>query len=170
MTEPHKRTNAELWAAVEKGSGDAELARIDALSDEEVDRELREAGIEPGEAARVVERAVAGASASGEGKAERGPVAEVVQLKARSRARWVAYVAAAAGVALVATAIARRDGEPTAPFPAEKLRAEAADACAQSQWKRCAEKLDEARSMDPAGEGDARVKRMRDAIREAVGP
>jgi hypothetical protein len=40
----------------------------------------------------------------------------------------------------------------------------------QRQWKRCAEKLDEARLIDPAGESDPLVTELRAAIRDASHP
>ena len=72
MTPPTKRTTAEVWRALEKiaddvaphgidGQGAREkgldeeaLRKLAAQSDEELDRALREAGIEPDEAAKVV--------------------------------------------------------------------------------------------------------------------
>ena len=50
MTDARKRTAAEVWQAL---SADAELAHLAAQSDEDVDRALREAGIDPDEAAKV---------------------------------------------------------------------------------------------------------------------
>src|SRR5258708_13021428 len=53
MSAPRKRSDAELWRAIEDVAAQAELSRIEVLSEEEVDRELRAAGIEPGQAAKV---------------------------------------------------------------------------------------------------------------------
>jgi hypothetical protein len=69
MTTP-KRTPEEAWQAIERWAMDDEAERILALTDEELDRELREAGFDPaevrakgreiGERAREVARRKAG--------------------------------------------------------------------------------------------------------------
>jgi hypothetical protein len=45
---------------------------------------------------------------------------------------------------------------------------EALDACAQSDWAMCRRKLDEARVLDPAGEGSPSVQEARRRIESAV--
>jgi hypothetical protein len=193
MTEPRKRTNAELWGAIERLSGEAELARIDGLDETELDRELRKAGIDPDEAAAVVQKAIAGVDASGAATAHaahmgpaapsapRAPAPSASSPAPRAsrppaapwgRARWVPYLATAAIVLLIVGALTRENrGTATPPSPeaAALLRTEASEACGQAQWKRCAEKLDEARLLDPDGEAEPRVTRLREAIRKASG-
>src|SRR5258708_39983030 len=73
MSAPRKRSDAELWRAIEDVAAQAELSRIEVLSEEEVDRELRAAGIEPGQAAKVGQE-IGGAlpRAAGGGKARAG--------------------------------------------------------------------------------------------------
>jgi hypothetical protein len=46
MPAPPKRSTADLSKELEARAEQAEIERIDALSDEELDRELREAGID----------------------------------------------------------------------------------------------------------------------------
>jgi hypothetical protein len=189
MTEPRKRTNAELWAAIEKASDDTELARIDTLDEEALDRELRAAGIDPDEAAAFVKAAIADVNSPREAKAlaarqaparppapstPRAPSALPAPAPRPLRSRWEPYVATAAVVALVASALTKENhGTATPPPPHEQaapLREEATEACMQRQWKRCAEKLDEARLIDPAGESDPLVAELRAAIRDASHP
>jgi hypothetical protein len=50
---------------------------------------------------------------------------------------------------------------------ARRLRYEAGHACATARWAACEAKLDEARGLDPAGEGGERVKALREAIEAA---
>jgi hypothetical protein len=191
MTEQRKRTNVELWAAIEKLSDEAELARINALDDPELDRELRAAGIDPDKAAAFVHKAIARTDAAADANAQAGPKAASVpsgpapapahaapSAPPPRRIGWVPYVAAAAVAMLVATALTRPDANTGSPAPdssatddatqrkpAAQLRAQAFEACAQTQWRRCAVLLDEARLIDPAGEADPRVVRWREAIR-----
>ncbi len=47
---------------------------------------------------------------------------------------------------------------------AEVLRGEATTACGLTLWTTCANKLDEAQELDPAGEGDPSVKKLRQAL------
>ena len=93
MTDPRKRTTAEVWQALDKFTADAELARLDAQSDEELDRALREAGIDPAEAAKVGLEALTKTPKEG----PRPP----------RKVRWVAWVGAGAAVALIAIALGR---------------------------------------------------------------
>ena len=58
--------------------------------------------------------------------------------------------------------------EPAAPERAAALRAAASKACADSQWRDCLDRLDEARALDPAG--DRAVQNLRDEARAALQP
>jgi hypothetical protein len=179
MNEPRKRTNAELWEAIENLSGEAELARINALDDPELDRELRAAGIDPDKAAAFVQKAIATAPSEPRAPSAPQPSPAGPHTPPPRRSGWVTYFAAAAVAVLAATALTKPDantGSPAPPDssasgddaqrkPAAQLRAQAFEACAQSQWKRCAILLDEARLIDPAGDADPRVVRWREAIR-----
>jgi len=54
VTEQAKRTTAQVWKALEEIAADVkDLARIAELDDEALDRELKLAGIDPADAARV---------------------------------------------------------------------------------------------------------------------
>jgi DNA-directed RNA polymerase specialized sigma24 family protein len=59
--------------------------------------------------------------------------------------------------------------EPASP-DAASLRAAASKACADSRWKECLARLDEARALDPAGDGDRSVQTLRDEARGALQP
>lgn len=167
MNPPRKRTDAEVWRALE-AAPEAELARIDALSDDELDRELRDAGISPERAASVVR-----------------PPARAVALR---RAHAWAWVALAAGVALVIGGTVRRreiarwfGHEPIGPDTeqtpdsvlaerAARLRHDALGVCEQGFWYECETKLNEARKLDPAGESQPQVQAARRAIEQAGHP
>lgn len=56
--------------------------------------------------------------------------------------------------------------ELTAVERAEKLRGEAEAACKGALWGLCAQKLDEAQKLDPAGESGALAQALREAVRE----
>jgi hypothetical protein len=196
MTEPRKRTTGEVWEALEKISDEADLARVDAQSGEEVDRALREAGIDPEEAAKT------GMNLLTPGLAEKPATAPASLRPPDSRGMrksgrhapkvsGVTWLAAAAVLALVIAAlIGRRDTvaqaptAPTAPTPseapreptleerAEPIRGDAYAACEQARWDRCEAKLNEARALDPAGETQPRVlfvRQLLDRVRLADG-
>jgi len=172
VSQPHKRTTAQVWQAVEGLAADeAELRRIDALSDEELDRELREAGTTPEEAAKVGK----GLLASGAGK-EQPPYSTA----ARARRRWTVWLVAATlgaiaitlaamnGAAIVAWFHPGDDIRPddrgltwpneVARARAEKLRDEADKECQMKLWGACEARLDEAMKLDPGGESEERVR------------
>jgi hypothetical protein len=162
MTEARKRTDAEVWNALETIAADAELARIEALSDGELDGELRAAGMDP--------ESIAATAKPG--------AANVAPRKARLRARpWAWGVASAAVVALVIVAAWPRPerfnvghGAPLddGPQRAAKMRQEAFNACATSLWSLCEGRLNEARGLDPDGEANPEVQRARQSIAAAV--
>jgi hypothetical protein len=158
MSAPRKRSDAELWGAVEDVAAQAELSRIEALSDEEVDRELRAAGIEPGKAAKV----------GHEIGAMLPRAAGVRRPRARAIA-WATSLATGAAIALgVAVAVRERVEVRVGsglPQHAEALREQGLAACGEAQWVACEEKLDAARALDSGGENDERVLRARQALR-----
>ena len=173
MNPPRKRTDAEVWRALE-AAPETELARIDALSDDELDRELREAGVSPELAASIV--------------SPRAPAVARPPAVAPRRARAWRWVALAAGVALVIAASGRRReialwfghepiGPDTAQTPdsvlaerAARLRRDALGMCEQGFWDLCERKLNEARKLDPAGESQPQVQAARQSIDEAGRP
>jgi hypothetical protein len=60
--------------------------------------------------------------------------------------------------------------EPTPRERAEKIRDEAAQACADRFWGQCATKLDDAKALDPTGEAEPRAQGLRTSIREGTTP
>jgi hypothetical protein len=193
MSTPRKPKSPVTWKTIERVADKAERARLEALSEEDIDRELREAGIDPEEAVKVVERAID----ASEGKqvpappaAARPRVIEGGAAKTPGSAKtvkawggsygWIAAVAAAAVVLLVLVrgqlggvshgapdmdsgSLVR---EPTAVERAAMRREEAYAACRTRAWTECQAKLDEARRLDPAGEEDPRVQVARHALYE----
>jgi hypothetical protein len=100
VTAPRPRTKAELWNALEAIADERELARIDALGDDVVDAELRAAGVALDDADQV-----GGA---------------LLAKRPRRRARLVLWLAAAAVVALVLTALITRRDTVARPAPPER--------------------------------------------------
>ena len=196
MTTPlRKRTAAETLAALEMfddesadelDSSEDEMDRILALSDADLDAELAEAGFDPqAERARGAQMGQQLLQAAGDEVASSG--AKVVPLRPPTRRPsflWLAAAAVAGLTILGATEHAaivawlRPPPEPilpdniqAAPTPrelAEKLRDEADEACAKKLYGLCGDKLDDAQKLDPAGETDERVKRIRAVIHDGT--
>ena len=167
-------------------------AHLDVASDEEVVRQMDAAGIQV-KSVPTAEELMALAEKYAARDAEMvAPVpapkpAPVASPPAR-RMRPGPIVAAVAAGALGVAALVNRDaivayvkGEPIGPDQpwapptatptpqqrAASIRSEAFAACEEKQWGACAGKLDEAATLDPAGESDARVVAVRRAISEA---
>ncbi len=165
--------------------------KLCVATDEQVDAMMDAAGIQVGEPdtveqmlARVErrrrERATQGA-APGPRAAEQGPRA--TPKKPPSRVAWVAgaaVAAAAATVVAVQLAGSRRGPDAIGPEPpsttrtpheqAARLRGEALAACDGHDFAVCTVKLDDARTLDPAGESEARVVAARAAIAASQEP
>ena len=184
MTERGKRTDAEVWQALEKVAAEVgELERIDALSDDELDRELRAAGIDPAEAAKLGQDLRVRAPPQASRMAPQTPAPRERSPRPPRKLQWVAWGALAAVAALVVAGLAKRPDYAASPPPddhgadsdalatkheaAAKLRDDAFGACAQGLWGACAEKLNAARALDPAGEQDAKVLAARRAVYDA---
>ncbi len=149
MTESRKRSPADVWRALEKAGADAELERVGAMSGDEVDAELRAAGVDPAEAAKIGEDIVAAAPAS-------------TAPRDRRRILWVAALGMAAVIVAVFLAWPRPAPEIASPPTPEqqqaaKMRDDAIDACKELRWDACEEGLNAATALDPEGETDPRV-------------
>jgi hypothetical protein len=136
-----------------------------------VDASLREAGVDPDDAAARAKAAIEAALAKAEpAKKEDAAPAKVVPLDAARarRSRWTMWGVAAAAAAAAVILVKMNTGDDhvvsrPAPSPAE-LRADAFAACDRKDYAACERTLDEAKQDDPAGEDDARVKDARAAI------
>ncbi len=185
MTEPRKRSPAAVWRALEKAGDDAELERINAMTGDELDAELRAAGLDPAEAAKIGADVLGPVPASSNGGVAsevpartgvaeaKGAVREAP--RRRRRVYWIAGFAAAAVV--IGVLVTRPSGGPpvgtghpdtAALKEAADLRERAFGACDQGYWAACEDALNAARSLDPAGEAAPRVVAARRSI-EAVG-
>lgn len=179
-----ERKHADLWRELVDEVGEDEIDRAATVSVAEAEAELKAAGFDV-----VAERAKAGAfvdaleielssstskeraSRAAGGTRRKGPRAAVVWLAA-------AATCAVAGGALYATLYPspQRVGKPppapshSAPIVpsasglavAAELRRNAAAACDAKQWSVCLTELDEARAIDPDGDGASTVKSLRD--------
>jgi hypothetical protein len=183
MSAPRKPGSHVTWETIEKVADQGERTRLEALSEADIDSELREAGLEPEEAMRVVKRAVeqAGEKRAPAPTTDPPRLANVQAVKPKTPWRpgtiaATTAVALAAGVLLVLStrrpegdAHGRPADAASPPERAAELRDEAYAGCAEHAWARCEGKLDEARRLDPAGETNPRVIAARKAVREAVG-
>lgn len=159
-TREEPRRSGAVWRALEKAGDDAELERIKAMSGDELDAELRAAGLDPAEAAKI-------------GVDVLGPVPAAPP--ANRRVYWIAAFAVAALV--IGVLVTRpRGGPPVAtPHPdteaalkeAAGLRDRAFGACDQGDWAACEDAQNAAQSLNPAGETAPRVVAARRSI-EAV--
>jgi hypothetical protein len=182
-----KRTPEEILQAIEDAPLDDEAERVLAMTREERERELEAAGIDLDEvdaAADAVYQRLRGAADARRSPREPVWVPSIPAARAR---RWSPVgLAAAAAVALLVGALGVTRGpavvawlkgtpepigpaiEPPRPLTprelAQKTRDEAEQACASQLWGLCGDKLDEARKLDPAGDSEERVQRLRRTI------
>jgi len=176
-TEKKKLAPDEAWDALEQMAIDDEVERVLALSDEDLDAELRKTGANP---ERVRQRGEdLGRRLAGEREASRTGVAST------SRRRWVAWLAAATLGAAVVGVVAMNAGTvvawfrpvpigpddaglvPRQPPPqelAESLRGRARSECRRGELDGCRRDLDEASALDPAGEARPEVVELRRTI------
>jgi hypothetical protein len=184
VSTPGKPDPARGWLHVENLLAEDELARIEKLTPEQVEEELRAEGTLVPSAAELM--------AGVERKArEREAAAVRATRKRRSPLRTVSIIAAVlAAFLLIVFAYKNRaaieayfKGEPIrpddqwlpwrpSPTPQEraaKMRQDAFAACEQVMYETCGRKLDEARELDPAGEADPRVMAARQDIEAELG-
>jgi hypothetical protein len=177
MTTPERPVGEVDWETIQRVADKGEVSRLESLSSEELERELRAAGIDPEDADRMVQEALAKTadsktSSNGaklqavEGAGGKAPARAGRSRPAWAKASlWAAATAAAAGVLFRVLAPASDVvGSPTKVQEAETLRDQAAVACGKQAWVECEQKLNEARAIDPGGEGDPRVVEERKAI------
>lgn len=194
MTTP-KRTSKQLLLALhDQADHDEALEHVLSASDEELEKELAEAGFDldrldreplgavpvpsaPGDEAPLAVRAVAQAYDPHPDEPRRLP-----------SVRWLypfaAVLAVAAAVVLVVIVLPDRGTAPPRiartyelrpqPSPdarrADVARREAFDACRAQRWQQCKGKLDEALALDPAGETAQPVREERGVIDRALAP
>jgi Asp-tRNA(Asn)/Glu-tRNA(Gln) amidotransferase C subunit len=192
MTTPKKVDPALAWMFLEGQLAEEEAKRVEKLSDEELDAEMRQDGMDPARAPSLEQLLAKAKVHAAKLEAERPRVAQAVPLESETRRRaprglvWLLAAALALGVGLVAFAEGPAiiayferpqitpDNERTpAPTPhevAEKLRDDAMGHCAVASWASCKDKLDEAARLDPAGESETSVQQLRARIDEASRP
>jgi hypothetical protein len=181
LTEPRKPAPPITWETIERAAAKGDRTRIEAMTEAEVDEDLRKAGIDPDRAASVVERALnegapqaetqAPSAAKGEPSAAPGAKPPAKASPVARWAPWVGATALAAGVLLV-LANQHDDGvgqgnpgpppsdthqappvQPDTPAGhAARMRANAAGACEEERWEICERLLNQAKDLDPAGE------------------
>jgi hypothetical protein len=153
-----KRTDSELWDALEEDAIDDEMEAVLAKTPEERRRDLREAGFD-------LEKVHAQADAL---VAEPARPAKVVVLRPwRKRVAIALSTAAAlaAGIGVMvqmSTPVIVGHGRPDdPPVRAEALRRDARDACGARRWPICLDRLNQARALDPAGDEAPEIQALR---------
>jgi len=164
-----------------------ELARIDALSAEEIARELEADGIRREDCPNI--------DAFLQKRGGGAPVVDIAAARARRRTAWVVTLIAAALGGIVAVIGIRSAPQieawwhgplkapehappiETAPAPpppspavlaAASFRAEASRACDEHLWGTCEQRLNDARALDPEGENTDEVRALRRRIEQTI--
>jgi hypothetical protein len=189
-----KRTPAQIWKEIEKEAReDEEIERIASLSDAALDKELAAGGFdvekERAEARAVVEELERGVVARRAKQVE--AQARVRSLRPPSRQRPLALWVVAAAVAATAAgglvyALTHPGAPPSVPpvpapssvpteeppsqrlIAAHDLRDHAFAECGASHWEECIARFDDARMLDPAGDGAPVVQAARDKARHEL--
>jgi len=186
MSAQGKVDPARGWMFVEKLLAEEEALRVESLGDEDLDRELRDGGYDP-VTVPSVEDLLARAKARAAERARAVEPARVVPIATPGRSRWAVLLAAAAFALLAAVILTSGRDEkratigpdnewaplPPPPGPHEKaeaLRDEAVASCTRWFWAECRTKLDDAKKLDPAGEGADRVRALREQIAAGLNP
>jgi hypothetical protein len=185
-----QRTPEDIWSALEKEALEGDDAeRAGAMSVEDAVKELAEAGVDAEKVkaeARAFRTELDRNIAGREQAAEAAARARARRLRAPRRAALFVGLAAALVVCVAAAyaawvrghpklhapALPASKSAPSAPPPAPsseliapELRRQAFEACDAKRWPKCLSLLQQARDVDPAGDGDRRVQSAR---REAM--
>jgi hypothetical protein len=185
MTTPRKPTATETMRAIESmpedDEAEREMERVLALPPEQLDRELAEAGIDPAQS-RARGEAIAREAARQAAEGRRQPPR---RLFSRTTSLLLAAALAALFTWTAAPMIARwvhpHEIGPDNPSPewltqerarvqAKSLRAAARGDCAALRWTSCLKNLDDARTLDPAGDADPVVQADRRTAAQALTP
>jgi hypothetical protein len=167
MSTGNGKPTMDLFDRIEQEAAKDDAARIVAMSDAELDEELRQGGLDPA-AVRAKGRAL------GEELARKAAHAKRMKL-----AKVAGAVAVVLALAVAAYVLTREPGERTVPSvpgvtvkegpnvaagqpSPETLRARAAEACDEKDWMRCIALLDDAKEEDPMGDGAPEVTALRE--------
>jgi hypothetical protein len=179
-----KLTDKELWDALDEATAASELEDSLKKTPEEHVDSLKAAGFDIDKVHADADAFFAKLEAShpaapSESAPAPASAPNVVALTPRAKrprpaVTAVVIVALAASVALIVYA-SRPDPKVTAPAPevtqaqrVEHVRVGAQVACAQEHWKVCLDRLDEAREMDPNGDGAPDVQALRKLATERL--
>jgi len=190
------RKHADLWRELVDEAGEDAIDRAATVSVAQAEAELKAAGFdvaaERAKAGAFVEALGSGVSSSASretapraaeatpGEALRPPgqgVATVVPIRRRWPIAWLiaATFLGAFGIWVLASRPEPPTSPPTPKQEAEGERERAEESCGEKDWTACKHYLDEAATLDPGGESEARVQRMRQELavviaREAGAP
>ena len=183
MSAPKKPTAREVWEAIDETSFRAEVDRVNAMSDAEVEAELLKDGFDPADLGLTAneknEKAAPHATTGGgNGKEDHADANKVTPAKLapvrRLPVAWrLAPLAAAATVAMAfgGRALLTGTGGSTTSTTqhAAELREQARESCAKAQWRTCLDRLDEADEIDRPGADDPRVRDLRHQAEQGLG-
>jgi hypothetical protein len=184
-----KPTPAELWEAIDADGAHAERARIEAMSPEDIERDLAAAGFDP-EAVRVDADRIAARIEKAPPAVARPGTRSAGGRRVATRAMWLLAAALACAALFVfawraaispSAKIAAPIEPDNATLPPRRVtppgpsaedavsqRTEATRACEVGAWATCLHALDGARAIDPAGDADPEVQRMRRVATQAL--
>jgi hypothetical protein len=176
VSAPKKPTAREVWEAIDETSFRAEVDRVNAMSDAEVEAELLKDGFDPADLslnananAKPAPQATTGggngkdenaADANKTAPAKLAPVRRLPVVRIASWAVAASFVLLVGGV-VVRNALPPDDVTRTPAEHAAKLREDARKACAKAQWRTCLDRLDEADKIDPDRAQDPEVRKLR---------
>jgi hypothetical protein len=172
-----KRTDRQVWAALEEDALDAEMDAVLAMTPEERRRELKAAGFDLD---KVHAQADAiGAELAPQAAAKPMQPARMTIMRPKRRRMVIivpVVIALAAGIAVVVSPYVTDQGvsahrpDDTPIERARALREQARDDCDARRWEACLQKLDDARALDPQGDGAEDVQSTRRTAGDALHP
>jgi hypothetical protein len=171
-TEP-KKDYARAWRMVDEALDEEEDERISKLTEEELRAELERDAVRPFGPEPNADAFLARLDARAAQKARERAPAPGRPLWRRPLVAIPSALALAAGLALVAYAfrpgpIIGPDVYSPAELQAMDLRDKARQACDASEWQKCLENLDQARTLDPSGDARQRTKELRATAEEGI--
>jgi hypothetical protein len=172
VSAPKKPTASEVWEAIDESSFRAEVDRVNAMSDAEVEAELLKDGFDPADLGPSAGKPTGGGN-DGQGADPNKPApAKLAPVRRLPVARIASWAVAASLVLIVGTvAVMNRDEgvTRTAADHAAALREQAREACAKAQWRTCLDRLDAADEIDRGGADDPSVKNLRHQAEQGLG-
>jgi hypothetical protein len=161
-------TTEEIWDLASKPDIDLELQHVLAMTNEEIRASLRARGhdLRVLEAHAMIMMGLPRKRVSSyrAGFIGAGAAATITAIAASA----TLFVASQPALQTAVTAVTAATGAAPPMTAADALRAEGLTACGNADWKRCLERLDKARALDPAGDDAPNVREARERARRAL--